>query len=133
MQDRDHSEDTWVGEGVILFVDDMEVLRRVCTKMLERFGYSVLVAASGSEAIELYREHHQNLVCVLLDLKMPGIDGHECFEQLKAVNGDTPIVLMSAIGEHEVARLFTGASPEGFLQKPFEMRDLGQKLKEVMG
>ncbi len=71
--------------GTVLVVDDEETVRTLARRMLEHFGFSVLTASGGQEAIRLFREHQHEVSCVLLDLTMPDLDGAETFDELRRI------------------------------------------------
>jgi len=126
-------EDSWKAEGTVLLVDDEQMIRDVGLRMLERLGFSVLTASDGVEAVDLYVEHREEIVCVLLDLTMPRMDGQERFRRLREFNGDVPIVLMSGFNEQEVRQKFVGRGLAGFVQKPFQRADLRLQIKTLLG
>ena len=82
-------------KNIIVIVDDEEMVRSVAARMIERTGFSVLTASHGAEAVELFRERHDEIACVLLDLNMPHMDGEETFEELRKISGDVPVILSS--------------------------------------
>lgn len=104
---------------LILIVDDQEDIRRSLTGILEDEGYQVLTADNGSHAIELTREEMPDLV--LLDIWMPGLDGLETLEQLKAQVPDVTVVMMSGHGTIETAVKATKLGAYDFVEKPFSL------------
>ena len=122
----------WRGVGTVLVVDDEEMVRAVCEPMLERMGFQVLTVPDGREALRVIGEHAGEIVCVLLDLTMPVMDGEETFRELQRLHIDTPVVLCSGYNEQESTRRFIGQGLAGFIQKPFDMATLQAKLQEVL-
>lgn len=121
----------WHGSGTVLVVDDEEAVRGVAKAMLERCGYTVLTAADGREAIDVYQAHIDELAAVLLDMNMPKMGGEETFRELQRVHPGVPILLTSGYSERETAAQFAGQGPAGFIQKPFELDALIGKVREV--
>ena len=121
-----------MGERTVLLVDDEEMIRVVGKQLLERLGFSVLTAADGREAIERYEEHREEIVCVLLDLTMPGMDGQECFRRLRELHSDARIVIMSGYNEQEVTQEFVGRGLAGFLPKPFRTAELRKRIQAAL-
>ena len=119
--------------GTVLIVDDEKTVRMVGGKMLERLGFSVLTAADGREAVEVFREHSAEIACVLLDLTMPHMDGEETFRELRQVRPDTKVILCSGYSEPDATQRFAGKGLEGFIQKPYQMAGLREKLQQVLG
>ena len=122
----------WRGSGTVLLVDDEETIRIVGSRMLEHLGFQTLTADNGVEALDLYRQRAEDIVCVLLDLTMPHMDGEETFRELRALNPDVRVILSSGYDQQEVARRFAGKGMAGFLQKPFRSATLADKLREVI-
>ena len=112
----------------ILFVDDEENVRDVGRKILEYAGFSVICAASGSEALQVFAECGNTISCVVLDLTMPDMDGKETFRQLKSRRADLPIILSSGYNEQEAVSKFVGRGLSDFLKKPYPPRDLTSKV-----
>jgi two-component system cell cycle sensor histidine kinase/response regulator CckA len=130
---RDSSADKWTGEGMILLADDEETVRMLGKKMLERCGYKVLMAKDGTEAIRLYRTHKDDITCCILDLTMPHMDGEETFRELRRIKSDVRVIVSSGYNEQEITERFFGKGLSGFLQKPYQIKELSAKLKEVLG
>ena len=112
--------------ATVLVVDDEETVREIARKALERRGYRVLSAASGLEAVDVYRRHRGDLAMVLLDLSMPGMSGQETLPELHKIRADVPIVVSSGYSEEEAMRLFHGQRVSGFLQKPYTATRLAE-------
>ena len=126
-------ENDWHGTGTILVVDDEEMIRTVAARMLERAGLSVLTASDGIEAIELLRERRREIDCVLLDLKMPRMDGEETFEEIRKISDGVPVILTSGYSQLESEERFAGKGLAGFIQKPYSMTALREKLAQFLG
>lgn len=118
--------------GVVLVIDDEMDVRAIAEQMLQLIGFGVLLAREGRAGIEIFRERGSELTCVLLDLTMPQMSGAEAFRALQDIRTDVPIVLMSGYSEQEVSERFGSARPAGFLQKPFTLSSLQQKLQQVL-
>jgi CheY-like chemotaxis protein len=128
----DRGDVKWRGAGTVLLVDDEETIRSLGAQMLKRLGFDVVTAVDGREAVEVYRAHRNRVVCVLLDLTMPRMDGGETFRELRRVRNDLPVILSSGYSEYEVSKRFEGTGVAGFIQKPYEMECLRSKLREVL-
>ncbi|MCX7044884.1 MAG: PAS domain-containing protein [Candidatus Sumerlaeota bacterium] len=122
----------WRGSGTVLIVDDEEVVRDLAKSIMKRFGFSVLLAAHGSEALKIFREHSAEIVCVLLDLTMPHMDGEETFRELRRIRGDVRVILSSGYSEQEVTQRFVGKGLAGFIQKPYQAATLSAKMREAL-
>jgi CheY-like chemotaxis protein len=122
----------WRGTGTILLVDDEEPVRNVAGRMLERLGFAVIRAGDGREAVDLFRAHAPDVVCVLLDLAMPRMDGEETFRELRRIQPDVRVVLTSGYSNQEIMGRFRSAGLAGSIEKPFQLETLSTKLREVL-
>ena len=121
----------WSGTGTVLVVDDEELLRTLLTQMLERHGFQVLLACDGQEALRVFQKTPR-IDLVLLDLRMPRMDGFETCQALRALDQLVPILMMSG---HQDSALVAGKAAlgiQGFLQKPFRSRELRDLLRQVL-
>ena len=129
---RPRKRDTWAPNGKVLLVDDEQAVRAVGTQMLQAAGLSVLTASGGNEAVVLFRQHESEIGCVLLDLTMPDMDGEETFRELAKIRADVPVILSSGYSEQEVSNRFGDGGPAGFIQKPYLLATLRDKVRAVM-
>ncbi|MCA8958056.1 MAG: response regulator, partial [Planctomycetes bacterium] len=127
--DEGHRDDGAEVVARVLVVDDEPGVLSIVTKFLERAGMDVLQATNGVEAIEIFRDLHDSIDCVVLDLNMPKLDGEEVFRELKAIREDVPVLLSSGFAEQEVLDRFRGAGLFGVVQKPVRMATLLEKVK----
>jgi DNA-binding response OmpR family regulator len=125
------TQETIETSGTVLVVDDDPGVRCVAAAILNRAGMSVATAADGDEGVTLFRESAGSIDLVILDLTMPRLGGFETFEQIRAIDADVPIVLMSGYTEQEASARFVGRGLAGFLQKPFTSHELGTALRLV--
>jgi CheY-like chemotaxis protein len=125
-------ETSFKGHGTILLVDDEEPIRELGSLILESMGFKVLTAADGVEALEVFRKQKNEIICVLLDLTMPRMDGDETLQQLRLIDAKIPVLISSGYNEQEVVQRFTGKDTSGFIQKPYTISNLTGKLKEVL-
>jgi len=111
----------WRREGRILVVDDEEDERKKVRRMAEELGLTVIEAAGGMEAVELFRQLHGDLALVLLDLSLPSLDGRETLEEIHRIDGSIPVVLGSPHGtKAEDIRIEVQA---GILGKPYRLAE----------
>ncbi|MCP4375105.1 MAG: response regulator [bacterium] len=134
IQQQHTSEDeAWCGHGTILLVDDEETVLTVGKQMLEKMGFDVLTACDGRKAIEVFEAHSDDIVCVLLDLTMPHLNGEAAFRELRRLRSDIAVILCSGYNEQDATQRFAGKGLAGFVQKPYSIAILKEKLIHVLG
>ena len=129
LYDTKQTETSWHGSGKILLVDDEENVRAVGRDMLQELGFEVLTASDGRQALEVFMEHQDKLLCVLMDLTMPHMDGEQAFRELRRINPEVRIIMTSGYNEQAVSQKFLGKGLSGFLQKPFRLSTLRDSLQ----
>ena len=132
LPDRSAKAPELVKGGTMLLVEDEEIVRELAASMLMRLGFSVLEAKDGDEAAEMFRQHRDEIRCVLLDLTMPRLDGWATLTALRHINPDIPVILSSGYDEVEV---MTGDHPEwpqAFLSKPFGLEGLRSAISQAL-
>jgi PAS domain S-box-containing protein len=130
--DHVSGEGGWRGSGTVLVVDDEADVRTLVSEMLRELGLSVLEAADGAEAVEVFQDRHAEIDCVLLDMQMPRMDGTETSDALRRIRADVPILLSSGYSESESTGRFQEKRLAGFIQKPYELATLRAKLGQVL-
>lgn len=121
------------GTGTILLIDDEEMIISVGQELLEELGYKVLVAHSGLQAIEIYKQKHSAIDLVIMDMIMPGMGGGEAFDRLKEVNPEVKVLLSSGYSINGQATKILRRGCDGFIQKPFNMKQLSDKIHGIIG
>ncbi len=114
----------------VLVVDDQEDMRWVLSNLLEKEGFGVATACDGSEALEVAAKAEPHIV--LLDLRMPRLDGMACLGPLRRLHPMVPVIVLTAKGDedNEVRVLELGA--DDFLTKPFRAKALAARLHNVL-
>lgn len=120
------------GNETILLVDDEVIIADVASEMLENLGYTVILAMNGREAIEIYEREQSKVNLVILDLIMPGMNGSKTFDYLKQINPDVKVLLSSGYSLSGEASSIMERGCRGFIQKPYDINKLSQKIREVM-
>jgi CheY-like chemotaxis protein len=117
----------WQTPGVLV-VDDEPVVRSVLRSALEGHGFRVWLAAGGPEALDLYRQHRDAIAVVLLDIRMPGLDGPQTLDALRHLNPEVLACFMSAdMGGYQPEELRERGARFVFA-KPFCLDELAQAL-----
>ena len=115
----------------VLVVEDEWLMRRLLERILSSENTSVLLAADGQEALDIYRDHKGEINVVLLDLGLPKISGWEVFNNLKQENPDVCIVVASGYMEPDVKSKMHDAGVEHFIEKPYKLDQLVETLHGV--
>jgi len=121
----------WKGSGKVLVVDDEETVRVTTARMIEATGFTTALADNGRTGVEEFTADPDGFALVMLDLTMPHMDGDEAFRALRAIRPDVRVLLMSGFSEQEVTARFSGEGLAGFIQKPFTLPALCEKLQEI--
>jgi signal transduction histidine kinase/ActR/RegA family two-component response regulator len=120
------------GKETILLVDDEEIILEVGEKLLNALGYNVIIARSGRDAVKVFEKRKQDVDMVILDMVMPDMGGHEAYSQLKNINPEIKVLLSSGYGLDGQAGKVLELGCNGFVQKPFNMKVLSQKVRQVL-
>ncbi len=120
------------GNGTILLVDDEEMILKVGERMLRKLGYNVIVAKGGKQAVELFGVNGENIDLVILDMIMPEVNGEEVFKVIRRVNPDIKVLLSSGYSADGEARKILDQGCSGFIQKPFDLKELSAKIKSIL-
>jgi len=113
----------------ILVVDDEEHIRLLFKEELEDEGYSVDLASNGLEALEKLKRSVYSVI--VLDIKMPGMDGIQTLAEIKKINKDQPVILCSAYGEFK--QNFASWMCDGYIVKSADTGELKEMIKRVLG
>lgn len=120
------------GSGNILIIDDEEVIRITANAILQNLGYQVFMAADGLSGINIYNELHDSIDLIILDMILPGMNGKECFYELKKINSNAKIIISSGFSREEDLIELKEAGLKAFIRKPFHTADLSLKISEVI-
>ena len=121
------------GSGTVLLVDDEDGIRMVAGRILQQLGYQVLSAASGLQALEIYRQERDRIDLVILDMLMPGMGGAETFQELQGIDPGVRVLLSSGYSLDGEAQQVMAAGARGFIQKPYRLAVLSHKVAEILG
>jgi len=120
------------GSETVLLVDDEEAVIDVARQMLERMGYTVLAARSGKDAIDTYQAHKDAIHIVILDLIMPEMSGGDTYDQIKKINPHVKVLLSSGYSKESRATEILARGCNGFIQKPYTMKGLSLRIREIL-
>ncbi|HHO74843.1 MAG TPA: response regulator [Deltaproteobacteria bacterium] len=120
------------GSGLILVVDDEETVRYLARIILEECGYDVIFAEDGEQAVALFREHHEKIKAVLLDMVMPKKVGKETYIEMKSIDKDVKVLLSSGFKKDERVEAVLKLGVKGFIQKPYTIFNLSSALHDIL-
>lgn len=126
------AQDPWRGQGTILVVDDEEVIRTLATRALQMSGFEIVEAGDGRQAVEAFARHADRIGLVLLDYSMPHMNGDEVVREFRKLSPEARVILMSGHPEQESTGRFTAGELCGFLQKPFQSKDLIDAVRQAL-
>jgi PAS domain S-box-containing protein len=123
---------TWQGNGTILLVEDEDQVREIAKTMLGVFGFEVIEAVNGREALDLYQKNTAEIKLVITDIGMPIMDGYELFFELKKLSPGLPIMISSGFGNKAIGSKISPEDIAGIISKPFNLSQLQEALKIVV-
>ena len=151
VKEKELHEETLKGAETILLVDDEDIIVDVGEGILKALGYKVLLARSGKEAIEIVSKAHRAKGkeqkgkesyapgavppapdLVILDIVMPEMGGGEVYDRIKEIDPDIKVLLSSGYSIDDQAKEILERGCDSFIQKPFNMKRLSQRLREIL-
>ncbi len=119
------------GHATILVVEDQLPVLRMTASILRKYGYNILTARNGREAVELFRAVPREIDLVMLDLTMPVLAGDLAVDELRAIRGDIRILATSGFASEDARERF-GPAIDGFLAKPYRSSQLAEAVHTVL-
>ena len=121
------------GSGTVLLIDDEQMIVDLGCELLEELGYSVTPAMSGDEAINIFSSNKEKIDLVIMDMIMPGMGGGETFDRLREIDPGIKVLLSSGYSIDGQATKILRRGCNGFIQKPFKLNQLAEKIQKIMG
>jgi CheY-like chemotaxis protein len=121
-----------VGNETILLVDDEPAILDLAETLLGRFGYQVLRAEDGEQALAVMARQKQPVDLVILDLNMPGMGGHGCLEALQADYPQVPVLVASGYSSNGSGHDTLAAGAVGFIGKPYQLKEMLRVVRKVI-
>ena len=131
-EEKELSNEVVKGGGVILLVDDEEIVLDAGEQMLKKLGYEVLIATGGQEALELFEQNQDKINMVLLDMVMPRMGGGKTYDKLKEINPNVKVLLSSGYSIDGQATEILKRGCDGFIQKPFNLGRISQSIRKIL-
>ena len=116
--------------ATVLVIDDEEGIRNLLDTLLSRKGYEVVLASNGQRGLELFRRKRPDVV--VLDLKMPQMDGLTVLQQVRQLNPTQPVVILTGAGTAETEQQLRALGVTEYVEKEFSLHRLGDALKRLL-
>ena len=120
------------GSGTLLVVDDEKFIRDLAEEVFPKFGYRVMTAASGEEALDVYQQRKELIDLVILDVIMPGMGGRQCLERLLALDPQVKVIIASGYSNTGPASDVLQAGARSFIGKPYQINEILKTIREVL-
>jgi two-component system, response regulator, stage 0 sporulation protein F len=114
----------------ILVIDDEESIRSLLDTILRRKGYNVILADNGPNGLERFRKEHPDVI--VLDLKMPGMDGLTVLQEIRRADSSQPVIVLTGAGTPENEQQARSLGVSEFVEKEFSLHHLGDSLKRLL-
>ena len=122
---------SYKGQGIVLIVDDEQLIRESATNLLKNMCYDVLTAENGIEGIDIFLKNKDKISLVILDMIMPKMSGRETFFMLREINPSLTVILSSGYARDNTVQELISAGAAGFIQKPYRSSELAYILMEI--
>jgi len=132
LEARDADLLDWRTSGTVLVVDDEPAIRTVTKRILSRIGMKAVLARDGKEGARMFGEMAKEIDLVILDLTMPRMSGEEALQQIRAIDPQAKVLLTSGYSEQDAVSRFADDTLAGFLQKPYTVADLVEKVRSII-
>ena len=132
IEEKKLSEGVLRGSETILLVDDEDMIIDIGEQLLEKMGYTAVIARNGKEAIDIYEKNKDKIDIVILDMIMPDMSGGDTFDRMREIKSDVKVLLSSGYSISGQATEILERGCDGFIHKPFNMKQLSRKLREIL-
>ena len=132
IEEKKPAGDILRGFETVLFVDDEDMIIEVAEELFKELGYKILIARGGKEAVEVYEKNKDRIDMVILDMIMPDMSGSVTYDRMKEIDPDIKVLLASGYSINGQATEIMDRGCNGFIQKPFKIKELSQKLREIL-
>ena len=120
------------GEGLVLVVDDEPIMRKIAINVLKNCGYDVIAAENGFKALEIFEKQHPQIKLVLLDLVMPQKSGKETYLEMKQIQADVNVLLVSGAKRDIRIKELLKMGVRGYLEKPYTFFHLSRLVHQLI-
>ncbi|MEE4240340.1 MAG: ATP-binding protein [Desulfopila sp.] len=120
------------GKETLLIVDDEEMIRELVGDYFSSFGYTIIPAATGEEALEVCRRKPDYIDLMLLDMNMPGMGGHKCLSEVHTLWPDMKVLIASGYSPHGPVQDTLALGAKGFIGKPYRLEELAVRIRQIL-
>jgi len=120
------------GTETVLVVEDQNAVRELVTTILKTYGYCVLQASTGPEALDLEERHPATIHLLLTDIILPLMDGRVLADKLKTLRPDTKVLYMSGYSEERIEDAGARENAFAYLSKPFTAEALAERVRDIL-
>ena len=120
------------GEGLLMVVDDEPIMRKLAVNVLQNCGYDVIAAEDGDKALEFFKLHHPQIKLVILDLLMPNKSGKETYIEMKQIQPDVKVLLISGAKRDVRIKELLKMGINGFIEKPYTFSQLSGTVHKLI-
>jgi len=120
------------GKGLILVVDDEEIIRQTAKSILNECGYDVILASNGEEAVDIFKKYQEEIKVILLDMVMPKMSGKQAYIEFSKIKKDVKVLLASGFKKDSRVESIMRLGIKGFIQKPYALKKLANYIHEVI-
>ncbi|MBF0530337.1 MAG: response regulator [Deltaproteobacteria bacterium] len=120
------------GKETILLVDDEEEIRDFASTVLQHFGYTVITATSGEDALKIYSNKPDQIDLILLDIGIPAMGGHKCLQELLKIDRSSKVVIAGGYSVNEQVKSTLEAGAAGYVKKPYLLNNLLRKVRAAL-
>ena len=119
-------------KGTILVVDDEELVLDVEVTLLQRIGYTALMARNSREACQIFKDKNEQIDLVILDMIMPDENGATTYKCLKSINPDVKVLISTGYFKDSKVEEILNDSQNALIMKPFKLREFANKIDKIL-
>ena len=120
------------GTGTILVIEDEEMVMDAAKMVLEKLDYHVLEARAGKEAVDIVKIYEGDIDLAILDMELPDMSGEKVYPSIREARPEMKVIICSGYALDESIQGILNRGARGFIEKPFTMKILAEKLKEIL-
>jgi DNA-binding NtrC family response regulator len=120
------------GKGLVLVVDDEAIMRKIAVKVLDDAGFDVITAEDGEQGMELFREHHNKIQLVLLDMVLPKKLGRDVYLEMRDIKPDVNVLLNSGFEVDDAVEELLKLGVKHFIEKPYTFQALSSAIDKAL-